>query len=341
MMLAQTDNKGKVESKAMSITNEHFSPKSTGKLNKFEDWCDIVNNVYFPLSINRNNHLTSDFNGEIKSQTFGHLSISQLESSPLSYSRRKKHIQMENEDYFLVTAPEFSSITFSQNGKDVTCKPGDLLIEGSSDPYLFRYESYNRMQVVKIPGTLLRDRVQAAQTYCATVVSGKYAAGALFMDFLKASIKQSQHLSSEISFKISEQLIDLLAITLELPEHQTVSCESVVKQAHMQRVQHYIRLNLRDSELSPPKIAAACGISTRYLHHLFGETEWSVSRWIRESRIKECYKILSDRNKSVNTMTELAYRYGFNDQATFNRCFKAKYNMTPKGVRARAFINTP
>lgn len=301
-----------------------------------EYWSDIINNVYFPLSVDTYKRSQGVFSGALESLRFGHLRISQLQSTPLSYRRERYHVGQENEDYFLITIPKIANTHFSQNGKELECTPGAFFIEGSADPYLFQYSQANQMTVVRVPGELLRDRVNAAENYCATSLMVSHAGGALFMDFLNSIIKQAQHVSEDVSLRYSDQLIDLLAIALESSENSLANTESAAQQAHLHRIYHYINLNLSNPDLSPQIVAENCGVSLRYLHLLFKSTGWTVSGWIREERLKACYEVLTNPHKPQRSLAELAYRWGFSDQTTFNRCFKARFEMTPKQARAIA-----
>lgn len=80
-------------------------------------------------------------------------------------------------------------------------------------------------------------------------------------------------------------------------------------------------------ELSPDQVADACGISKRYLHELFSDTNKTVSQFIREERLIAAREAIAfSRGK---TLAEIAYRFGFTDQAQFSRLFRAMFGLTP------------
>jgi len=97
----------------------------------------------------------------------------------------------------------------------------------------------------------------------------------------------------------------------------------------------------------PSTIAAAHGISVRTLQQLFSDAGTTVSSWIRERRLKACYRELSGADR-FDTVTEVAFRWGFNDAAHFSRRFKQAFGVTPSSVftdrqpqRAEGFIGPP
>ena len=97
------------------------------------------------------------------------------------------------------------------------------------------------------------------------------------------------------------------------------------------KVRRYIEDNLDDPGLCPSSIAAAHAISVRTLHLVFADTGTTVSRWIRDRHLKACYRELS-RSGRPETVTDAAFRWGFNDAAHFSRTFKKAFGVTPSSV---------
>src|SRR5689334_4465026 len=100
------------------------------------------------------------------------------------------------------------------------------------------------------------------------------------------------------------------------------------------KVRQYIEDNLDDPGLCASSIAAAQGISLRTLHLAFAGTGSTVGRWVRDRRLKACYRELS-RARGTDTVTDVAFRWGFSDAAHFSRTFKLAFGVTPSSVLAR------
>jgi AraC-like DNA-binding protein len=60
------------------------------------------------------------------------------------------------------------------------------------------------------------------------------------------------------------------------------------------RVKQYIDQRLADPALGPGEVAAAFGISTRYLHRLFEREHETVAQYIRDRRLERCRLLLLD-----------------------------------------------
>ena len=94
------------------------------------------------------------------------------------------------------------------------------------------------------------------------------------------------------------------------------------------RISDDIEARLDDVNLSPKKIAEANGISIRYLYTLFSEQGETVSGWVRRRRLLRCRAELEGADTEAS-ITEIAYRWGFNDSAHFSRLFKGSFGMSP------------
>ena len=175
--------------------------------------------------------------------------------------------------------------------------------------------------------------------FCSLQFDAADGAGGLFTDMLHLIPNRFEAMSLETRSTVGQQLIDLLVLALKADERTLTSGNSTVREAHLTRIETFIRKNIGDCELDPEAIARACGISTRYLHELFRDTNQTLGAWIRDQRLEACREHLRDPSNR-QTVAEIAYRWGFGDQAQFSRAFKAHYGMPPKDYRERTRQST-
>src|SRR5262249_48862243 len=95
----------------------------------------------------------------------------------------------------------------------------------------------------------------------------------------------------------------------------------------------FCRENLHDADLSPQQAADHLGISIRTLHSRFRQIGHSFGRWVLENRLEGCSTALRDPNQQTLNISEIAYRWGFNDLSYFNKVFRAHFDMTPREWR--------
>jgi transcriptional regulator GlxA family with amidase domain len=100
------------------------------------------------------------------------------------------------------------------------------------------------------------------------------------------------------------------------------------------RVQHYILENLDGVDLSPRAIAEANGVSVRQLHRVFSATGTTVCLWVRKARLARCAAELRSSTAGSEGITDIAFRWGFNDSAHFSKTFRAEFGQSPRAYRA-------
>jgi AraC family transcriptional activator of tynA and feaB len=68
----------------------------------------------------------------------------------------------------------------------------------------------------------------------------------------------------------------------------------------------------------------------------FGKVGRSFCRWVLESRLDRCREALRDPRQATCSISEIAYRWGFNDLSHFDKVFRARFGMTPRQWRRAA-----
>ena len=75
-------------------------------------------------------------------------------------------------------------------------------------------------------------------------------------------------------------------------------------------------------------------ISVRHLYRLVEEEGDSVCRYIQRARLKRSADDLSNPFLKTESITAIAYKWGFTDSAHFSRSFKKQFEQSPKDFRS-------
>ena len=94
--------------------------------------------------------------------------------------------------------------------------------------------------------------------------------------------------------------------------------------------------HLDDPGLTAERIAREHHISTRHLNRVFHRKAQSPAAWIRQRRLHRSH---TDLLQSQRSITEIAYRWGFGDAASFSKAFKRAYGMSPRAFRSDRKLN--
>ncbi len=302
-----------------------FSTSDTPQSGRADAWNAVIAESYFPLDLSFRDSLR--FNGRLERARLGHVGFSRLISEPVSYQRRNTHVCDARQEEYLVTLPRSAAVEFRQLGKDVRCEPGGFIIERGDEPYRFMYDRPNDLFVLKVSRKVLSERVRDPDRFCARVIDATSGSAALFASMVAQVHARLPELGTSAGELLGRQLLELLGLALDDAGGPIDNGASVVRAAHLTRVERFIRANLKHPDLSPGFIAAGCGISTRYLHDLFKDVNGTVSQHIRDQRLIAARDRL-EASASVR-IADVAYRFGFSDQAQFSRLFKARFGVTP------------
>lgn len=131
---------------------------------------------------------------------------------------------------------------------------------------------------------------------------------------------------------IKEQL-ELLVTENTEPKPRQESNEN----SRISEVKNYIKQNYADPQLSVSSVADNFGLSANTLSQLFRrKSEIGVLDYIHSVRIEKAAELL--RETPTLTVGQIAEATGYASVLTFNRKFKASYNMTPAEYR-KSFTN--
>ena len=213
-------------------------------------------------------------------------------------------------------------------GDQFILEPGHLAIWDSETAHEFEaLEAHHELYVLlpreRVPAGLARAAQRPALAAPAGPGSGLLAIAGQQLCAITRELDQLSDAGLAIA---CQALFDVLDSALSPPvQHPSTNAALLIK------VKQYIEDHLDDAQLSPSGIAAAHAISVRSLHLLFADTGTTVSRWIRDRRLKICYRELS-RAGHKDTVTNVAFRWGFNDSAHFSRTFKEAFGVTPSSI---------
>jgi len=306
--------------------------------NRRQLWQEIVSTTYFPLDLSFAGG--GDFHGRLDAGSLGPVSVSRNICDGLLYKRHSRHLLSEREECYLITVPEVGEIRFVQDGKDVRCRPGAFLIERSHLPYEFSHRHPSALWVLKIPSAILRARISCPERLATLQFDASRSVGALFVDTLRLAFARIDELDEAGRTLIGKHLIDLLAMAVESDDRVLVGHSSSVRNAHLHRCEHFIRAHLDDIKLTPQVVADGCGISVRYLHQIFERQGITVCAYIRNQRLSMCDTMLRDPD-CRKSISEIAYHWGFGDQAQFSRNYRDRFGCTPSDVRAGSRTPAP
>jgi AraC-like DNA-binding protein len=137
-------------------------------------------------------------------------------------------------------------------------------------------------------------------------------------------------LSPQTRLTAREQALDLVASLLGNLTGATPQLGSPRRIA-LRKVRAVIESQLTDLTADRTSIAAAAGLSERYINWLLAQEGTSITELFRKRRLARCREALEQSNRSIN---DVAREFGWTLANNFSRDFKKEFGFTPREARS-------
>ncbi len=295
-------------------------------------WRDLICDVFVQLDCG---NVGEEFFGNLQDRPLGPLQLTRVQSGRHEVFRTPRQIAKSAEEYFLISLQMSGRGVLEQDGRAALLQPGDLAIYDSTRSYTLRFADRFEELVLKVPRRLVAERIAAPERLTATRVSGASGMGRVAFDFLRSVADQADGLQPHMVERLSTNIVDVVSAALA-ERLQATSAATTTRAAQLLRVKSYVNQHLRDADLSRETIAAAHGISVRYLNRLFETEAESVSHWLRGQRLQHIARDLRDPAQAGRSISEIAYAWGMNSMPHFSRVFKTRYHCSPRQYRRQS-----
>jgi len=266
----------------------------------------------------------------VVSHRLGDIRLVELSGNPFGAVRGRAEISGDSDTYLGILYQRFGS-TLCRRGDDrVIVGPGEICVWHSGHPVSFEMpEKFDKLCMI-VPIARFETVLYNAEAYEGLRLPGGSNLATLLGSYLST-------LTDSVMARNDNTPFDAVDVTLELLvaafRAQRRSSTIAPRDQLFARISDDIEGRLDDVNLSPTRIAEANGISIRYLYTLFGQRGETVSGWVRRRRLLRCRAELDGAGTEAS-ITEIAYRWGFNDSAHFSRLFKASFGMSPTQYRS-------
>jgi len=276
-----------------------------------------------------------EFEASLDVRDVGRFRCARIMQTSKQATRLLKQVDTKELDCYFVILQLAGKSEVHQFGRDAEIATGDIAILDGNAPLSMRYGGRNSQLSLHIPKAELN--VRSIDWTDVTATKLPHSWSALVSPFMVSAFQAGNGFSETQKRTISEALVSLLSNGWSDPfrvaGHQPVDSRRAELLALLQ---NYILGHLDDETLSPWKIAKEHGLSERQIHRVFQSSGHTLGSWIRRSRLDKCAMDLRDRTKLNETITEIAFRWGFSDSAHFSRAFRAEFGESPRAYRAAA-----
>lgn len=294
-------------------------------------WNDVISDVFAPLETRPSD--AGDFDAEVRCLQYGRLRMANAISKPAMVRRSKSQAAKLDEHKFFLHVQLQGQLLVRQEGHDALLDEGDLVLSDSTLPYSLAYENPCSTLVLIVAADDLRKHLPTPEEVVGIKLSGASGLSRTTSLMLRSVWEQADlGFPQELGSRIADSLLDVFATSWTASKGMVVA-ETAIVGARRIQIKRYIEANLRSPELNVRSVAAAFGISPRYLHVLFASERETVSSFILRRRIEECGRQLTDVLWRRRTITEIAFGWGFNNATHFARVFRDHFGTSPRDYR--------
>lgn len=274
------------------------------------------------------------FHGEISLAPTPEFMMSRVRSVSQRFVRTPRHVRAASHESLLLLLQCSGSGLIAQDGREVLLQPGDFTFTDSTRPKSLKFASDFDQLVVLVPR---RHVVSAFGRTERLTVQGARAASPV-ASMVSAFLGKASAAMDRVRPATAERLahIGMALIMTALGEFAAtdVSCGSWTRTALLYRAKEFIEARTSNHDLNSAAVAAALGISQRYLQALFREEGTTPSEWIWHRRMEMSRRELADPAGGARNIADIALACGFADFAHFSHRFAAAYGMSPREFRA-------
>ncbi|MCG8355904.1 MAG: helix-turn-helix domain-containing protein [Kiloniellales bacterium] len=312
---------------------KYFSTAGLAPERSLAAWRDFMAEVYYRVDVTP--RCRDRLSGELEEVVLSDIGLSNFKSDEQRVFRYRNGALQDDDDNFVLIFPTRQSLFFDQRGCTGFIEPGGVVMLRSSEYYEASCPDGFENITIKIPAALMEAHVSGINDYCAKPRLPNPALAPMVRDMAKHAIVSAESLAPEQQQRLANSLMELVALLLDDCEDDGVRCvdDWTVMDRRLREVCRHIEDNIADCGLAPASVAAAHGISLRYLHKLFHRQGISFGRWVLEARLRNARRLIQTDWQRRRTLQEIAFASGFATQSHFSSRYRARYQETPSQTR--------
>ncbi len=308
-----------------------FSSDTETQQTGLDTWRKLVNAIHVHFEFDAPD--PDAFTGRLVEHVLGPIRIFEITASAHQVRRTAAHVAYGEAPRTLVTMHEAGHGEVEHEGRIYHLQPGDITVLHSTRPFTLRFQGDMKEHLVSIPAQMLSHELIASRHLSAISIPCRTGIGRIARELVSSTLTCVEDLSGTEKERLARSLIEVFNIVAGSALERSGKEFMDPGLYQTERIKLYISENLRDPDLGAGRIAAALGISQRYMNKLFEGEGTTVGRTVLARRLYGCKTDLEDPFNRGKSVTEIAYAWGFNSASHFSRAFRKHFGMSPREAR--------
>ena len=305
--------------------------KSAGE-KAFQEWSETVATI-FDLDATRDS--IDGFKFGFSAYHLGSLVLGVSQSDPIKFRRTKQTIARSAIDHYLVQVYQTGGLVAETEGQEVSVAPGDVWILDLSREADIKETTF-RSTNLAIPRNVLAPLLGNADGLHGLKLSAKSALGGMLSRYLVDLADQAPRMDAGEAVSMAEATIHLVAGCVCANDGARDIVRSGFAKASFGEIRRFIEEQLGNPALDVDLLCNEFGLSRASLYRLC-EPLGGVHAHIRRRRLARCFQELVTPNPNPARISQIGFRWGFSDEASFSRAFRSLYGVSPSEARAEGY----
>jgi AraC-like DNA-binding protein len=270
------------------------------------------------------------------------LDLVHVEADPQRVNRTRELINLQTEPTWLLMVQEEGTCAIRQGEQQAMLKPGDIGFLDTARPYEVIFPQTFRQNILRIPTALFYDIMPRRRDIAGMVLSGDDALTAIARQNIVLLERFISAIDPVLLPAAANRALDHLALAARFFFEGNVGRGrgQNASASHFAQACNFISQSLGDPSLSVEQIADAVGISSGHLQQIFRQSSGcTVGEYVRERRLACCRRDLADASLNHQSITSIAFRWGFSESSSFSRAFRNAFQTTPRRYRITCHTN--
>ena len=271
------------------------------------------------------------FRATMNSVYIGSTIVGNCDGTFTGVRRERSHVLASKDDRYCLTRNAGNlDAQVVHLGSEFKLRPGSLTLFKLDEPFHSAdTSSHTQFSCVYLPAAALRVMVPGVDD----VVGRELEPGgalSLAMDYSDILIKHPGAVD-EAGMAAAAHLLDLAALGLGARGDLAITAQrGGLRAVRLKAVLMILENRFVEPAFSAQKLAAAAGLSERYVNELLYEAGAGFSARLIELRLRKAADLLARGERRIS---DIAFECGFNDLSYFNRCFRRRFGLTPTAAR--------
>ncbi|MGJ4947015.1 helix-turn-helix domain-containing protein [Bradyrhizobium sp. HKCCYLS20291] len=277
------------------------------------------------------------FAAEVQHIGLGRGAINRVSFPEHIVRRSRMDIAASDQRCFYLNLKLAGRCTILQDDGEVSLSAGQVGIFDSDRTFELRHDRGPSLGVIsfRVPADALFARLPTVQDITPTRLSDDPCLGALIVETARSLNANALRLAPDDATALFDVLLDLVALSVSRRGRREAQATTSFADATTLALRRAIHERLREPGLTVAAIAAAVGISERYVHKLLARAGTSFSELVMARRLDGVARDLRDPARAGHDIGRIAFDWGFSDLSHFTRRFKQRFGTRPRDWRAQ------